>query len=326
MAAPIILGIPAGTGRLYAGPTLVAVGRGYFEDEGLEVRVVESGGRRESIPLLAAGQLDVSTQGPSLDFFRAWDPRRPIVMAADHGSARPGRGSGAVVARPSLIESGELADFADLRGKRIGLSPIRGDHDWLTFAAALERGGLTFGDVETVIVDFGAARHQALVDGKIDVATVGRLQSIADAKGSGSFVVWKHENEIRTGRQQRTVMFGHRFWTTRPDEAVRYIAGYLRGARDYHAAFEQNVDYDTVIQTLADQSGYSVDTVRMEMVPDFIDPDGRLNVEAIAQELRWFEDQNLLPQPIELDQIVNESFLESALARLGPYAPRSNGL
>ena len=321
--APIVLGIPAGTGKLYAGPTLVALGRGYFSDERLDVQVVESGGRRESIPLLAAGELDVSPQGPSLDFFRAWEPGRPIVMAADHGSARPGRGSGAVVARPSLIESGALRDFADLRGKRIGLSPIRGDHDWLTFAAALERAGLTFDDVEVVIVDFGEARHRALVDGSIDLATVGRLQSIADAKASGAFVVWKHDHEIRPGRQQRTVMFGHRFWTTRGEEAVRYLVGYLRGARDYFAAFEENVGRDAVLETLAEQSGYPIDTVRSEMVPDYINPDGRLSVEAIAQELHWFEQEGLLPQPILLDQVVNQSFLDAALEQLGPYASRS---
>jgi ABC-type nitrate/sulfonate/bicarbonate transport system substrate-binding protein len=323
MMAPILLGIPAGTGKLYAGPTLVALGRGYFSDQGLDVQVIESGGRRESIPLLAAGELDVSPQGPSLDFFRAWDPARPIVMAADHGSARPGRGSGAVVARPSLIDSGALRDFVDLRGKRIGLSPVRGDHDWLTFGAALERGGLTFDDVEVVVVDFGPARHQALVDGTIDLATVGRLQSIADAKAAGAFVVWKHDHEIRPGRQQRTVMFGHRFWTTRGEDAARYLVGYLRGARDYSAAFEQNVDREAVLQTLAEQSGYPLDTVREEMVPDFIDPDGRLNVAAIAQELSWFEQQGLLPQPIPLDQVVNQSFLDTALEQVGPYASGS---
>jgi ABC-type transport system substrate-binding protein len=55
-----VLGIPEGTGRIYAGPTLAALGRGYFRDAGLDLEVVESGGRRGSIPMLAAGDLDVS--------------------------------------------------------------------------------------------------------------------------------------------------------------------------------------------------------------------------------------------------------------------------
>ncbi len=318
----IVLGIPAGTGRLYAGPTLVALGRGYFAHEGLDVTVIESGGRRESIPLLAAGELDVSPQGPSLDFFRAWDPEQPIIMAADHGSARPGRGSGAVVARPALVESGELRDYVDLRGKRIGLSSIRGDHDWLTFASALKRGGLTFDDVEIVIADFGNARHEALIDGRIDLTTVGRLQSIADAKAEGTFVVWKHENEIRPGRQQRTVMFGNRFWTQRGEEAVAYLTGYLRGARDYYAAFEEGVDREAVVETLAEQSGYSIETVRSEMAPDYINPNGRLDEEQIGEELAWFQQEGLLPHPIPLNCVVDQSFLDVALARIGPYEPR----
>jgi ABC-type nitrate/sulfonate/bicarbonate transport system substrate-binding protein len=164
--APIVLGINGGTGRLYAGPTLVALGRGYFAKQGLDVQVPESSGRRGSMPMLAAGELDVSPQGPSLEFCRVWSPERPIVMVADHGSMRPGRGSGA-------------------------------------------------------------------------------------------------------------------------------------------------------IQVLADQSGYRPEAVAKDMVPEGLNPDGYLNVDDIAAELHWFEQEGLLPQPIPVDCVIEYRFLEAALAELG---------
>jgi ABC-type nitrate/sulfonate/bicarbonate transport system substrate-binding protein len=319
--AKIVLGIPEGTGRIYAGPTLVALGRGYFQEADLEIEVLESGGRRGSIPMLVAGELDISPQGPSLEFFRAWDPERPIIMAADHGSMRPGRGTGAIVARSDLMKSGTLRDYADLRGKRIGLSPLRGDHDWLTFATALRRGGLTFADVEVVTCDFGGGRHEALANGTIDLATVGRPSSITEGRDAGLFDVWKHEYEVRPGRQQRTVMFGHPFWSTRPDEARRYIAAYLRGARDYYGAFELGIDHEAVVDVLAREAGADRGMVANDMAPLGINPDGYLNVEDIAADLGWYQEQDLLDQNVSIDGVVNHRFLEAALAELGVYQP-----
>ena len=43
---PVTVGIVGGTGRVYAGPTLVAFGKRYFHEEGLDLDLVESGGQR----------------------------------------------------------------------------------------------------------------------------------------------------------------------------------------------------------------------------------------------------------------------------------------
>ena len=279
--ATITVGIPAGTGRLYAGPTLVTAGRGYFSQQGLDVQLVESGGRHGSLPLLTTGDLDVSPQGPSIDFFKAWDPSQPIVMVADHGSMRPGRGSGVIMARAELIRDGSLRDYSDLRGKRIALGAQRGDHDWLTFAAALRNGGLTFDDVEIVILPFGAARHEALANGTIDLATSGRLRSVLEAKESGIEAAWKYDYEVRPGRAQRVVMFSHRFSSERPDEARRYVLAYLQGLRDYYDAFEEGLNRDAIVQVLADQSGYTPQAIDEDMTPVGLDPNGQLNEKGI---------------------------------------------
>ncbi|HEY3115781.1 MAG TPA: ABC transporter substrate-binding protein, partial [Chloroflexota bacterium] len=173
--AAIRVGVNNGTGKIYANVTLSTFGRGHFKRHGLDVELVELGGRREMVPLLAKDELEVASQGPSYEFFAALDPQKPMVMAADHGSAREGRGgAGGIVARPDMIQSGKLRDFKDLRGKRIALSPKKYDHDWVTIGAALKRGGLTFDDVQVVTMDFGGGRHEGIVNGTIDIATVDR--------------------------------------------------------------------------------------------------------------------------------------------------------
>ena len=43
---PVTMGIVGGTGRIHAAPTLVAFGKGYFQEEGVDVDLVETGGAR----------------------------------------------------------------------------------------------------------------------------------------------------------------------------------------------------------------------------------------------------------------------------------------
>lgn len=317
--APIKVAINDGTGKIYASVTLVALGRGYFAQQGLEVEFLEVGGRRQSMPLLTDGKVDVSPQSPSLDFFESWDPAHPMMMVADHGSVRPGRGHGAFVARTELIEKGLLRDYSDLRGKRIALGPKKGDHDWVEFATALRRGGLTFDDVVIVPMDFGEGRHRALAGGDIDLCTVGRLQSLVNAKTSGEFAVWKYRHEVCAGQPERAVIFGHRFWSERPDEAHRYVLGYLQGLRDYYAAFEEDTDRPAVEAVLAEQAQYSLEAIATDFIPTSVDPDGHVNVEALGSALDWFNAEGLLPQPIAVDHVVDHRYVDAALAELGPY-------
>lgn len=316
------VGVHGKRGSLRYGPTLIALDRGYFAENGLDIELVASGGRRGTIPALVAGDLDVSPQSPSLDFFRALDPQKPIKIVADHGVIKPGRGSGAIVARKSLVDTGRLRDYEDLKGLKVGLSPVEGDHDWLSFETALKKGGLSFGDVEMVTVDFGGERHRALEEGIVDVATIGNPDSIAAGRDKGAFVPWKYEHELRPGRQQRAVMYGYGFWHDRPDAARNYLAAYLRGVQDYILAFEEGEGREDVIRILCAHAEVTPEFIERETVPLALNADGALHVEGIRQDLAWFQDRRLVSDDLDLDAIIDESYLKWARKRLA----NSNGV
>lgn len=319
--AAIRVGVNEGTGKIYSSVTLVTHGRGHWRDQGLDVELLETGGRRNTLPMLASGELDAGAQGPHYELYTSFNPERPLVMVADHGSARPGRGGpGGLVARPETVKSGRLIDWADMKGLRVALSPRRYDHDWVTVSTALKRGGLTTDDIEVVTMDFGGGRHKALINGQIDLTTVDRPASIAHAEKTGEFVVWKREWEIRPGRQQRAIMLSHQFRTERRDEAQRFVLGYLKGLREYYDAFEHGINRDTIIDALAEQSGDSRSVVEVTP-PAGLDPNGRLAVDGIEEELRWYQEGGFLPRTITLQSVIDYSFLDSAIAQLGEYKP-----
>ena len=323
---PVIhVGVNEGTGKIYSNVILVTHGRGHWRHQGLEVDLHETGSRRNTLPRLASGDLDVAAQGPNYEFFSNWSTDRPMAMVADHGSARPGRGGpGGIVARPDLIQSGRLTDWADMGGLRVALSPRRYDHDWVTVSSALRHGGLTIDDVQVVTMDFGGGRHSALVNGTIDITTVDRPASIKEGEENGDFLVWKREWEIRPGRQQRALMFSYRFCIDRREEAQRFMNGYLEGLREYYDAFEHGINRDAIIDVLAEQCGDSRLVVEASP-PAGLNPDGRLNVEGIGEELRWYQDGGFLPTTITLEGVIDYTFLDHALAQLGPYKPPAIG-
>jgi NitT/TauT family transport system substrate-binding protein len=317
--ARVKLGLHLGSGRIYSGPTLVVLDRGYFKEQGLDIDIVDAGGRRDVFPLFESGELDVCPQGMSLEYVQAFEPERPLIMAADHGSA--GGGAGGIVARPQLIDSGRLRDFADLKGLRIGVSPIRGDHDWRTFGAALKKGGLSFDDVEVVICDFGGGRHQALAEGRLDLTTVGRPSSIVEGRETGAFVVWKRGSEVEPGPHQgRTVMMNYPFWSERPDDARRYLVAHLQAVRDYHNAYVHDIDRDAMVDLIARQCGELRTTVEAS-APTPLNPDGYVDARSIEEDLDWYAEQGVLPKQVPVDRVVNHSFLEQALAEVGRYSP-----
>jgi ABC-type nitrate/sulfonate/bicarbonate transport system substrate-binding protein len=319
--ATIRVGVNEGTGKIYSNVILVTYGRGHFKDQGLDVELLETGSRRNTLPKLASGELDAAAQGPHYELFTNWDPARPIAMVADHGSAQPGRGGpGGIVARPDLIKSGRLRDWSDMKGLRVALSSRRYDHDWVTVSSALKRGGLTVDDLEVVTMDFGGGRHEGLINGTIDITTVDRPASIKEGEERGDFLVWKREWEIRPGRQQRALMFSHRFRTERRDEAQRYTTAYLAGLREYYNAFEHGINRDAIVAALAEQCGDAREVVEATP-PAGVNPDGRLNIEGIEEELRWYQDGGFLAKTIKVEGLVDYSFLDNALAQLGEYRP-----
>lgn len=90
----------------------VAQDHGFFAEEGLEVTIEHSGGGGEHLQLLAAGEVDVTTQDAGVLLQRRADPGLPLVSVGLVGQ----RGQQAFVA---LADSG-IESPADWAGRTVG--------------------------------------------------------------------------------------------------------------------------------------------------------------------------------------------------------------
>lgn len=162
------------------GALVVAKQRGYFDEVGLEVELIEPADPNAPPKLLAAGQGDVAI---------SYQPQLYLLREAD----LPVRAVGVLVDQPlnSLVslDGGDVAVIADLKGKKVGYSV--GGFETAVLGQMLEGVGLTMDDVELVNINF--ALTPALLSKQVS-AVIGAFRnfelnqlSLNDAKGRAFF-------------------------------------------------------------------------------------------------------------------------------------------
>ena len=63
--------------------------------------------------------------------------------------------------------------------------------------------------------------------------------------------------------------------------------------------------------------------IHRSITPAAIDPGGRMNLEGLRNDLRFFKEQKILQDSnITVERIIDTTFVEQAAKELGPYQPR----
>ncbi len=162
------------------GALVVAKQRGYFDEAGLDVDLIEPADPNAPPKLLAAGQGDVAI---------SYQPQLYLLREAD----LPVRAVGVLVGQPlnSLVslEGGDVQAIAELKGKKVGYSV--GGFETAVLGQMLEGVGLSMDDVELVNINF--ALTPALLSKQVS-AVIGAFRnfelnqlSLNDAKGLAFF-------------------------------------------------------------------------------------------------------------------------------------------
>jgi NitT/TauT family transport system substrate-binding protein len=96
----------------------------------------------------------------------------------------------------------------------------------------------------------------------------------------------------------------------------------LRGARDLTDAMLTGRDREDVVRIVARYSGLDPERLPVRAALRTTNPDGYVNREAILADMEWFAARGLVPQLPTADALFDDSFVDHALATLGPYVPR----
>jgi NitT/TauT family transport system substrate-binding protein len=292
---------------IYA-PVMVALEKGYFEEQGLRVNLENLAGGADMVTATATGQFDIGIGGAGPAFFNAIDRGVELKIVAPLHFERPPQATPLVVST-ERYESGELTTTADLEGLKVSVNARGATEYWLD--QALRKAGLTIEDIDLQTLPFPDV-PAALASGALDGAMLGEpLATRAIQAGLVTIL----DDEFISDFQPTFVWVSPAFAEENPDLVVAFLKGFLMGVRDMVGD-----DWDSAenMEILEQYTGVPADLIR-EASRSYWEPNGFLRVEDLTALQEFFGARGLLEydEPIDPEEIVDRSFVEDALADIG---------
>jgi NitT/TauT family transport system substrate-binding protein len=302
----------------------IADKKGYFRDEGLDVVMTRIETSPQMTAPLGMGQLDVGAGTVAVNIYNAVTRNIGLRVVADKGSIRPNYGFSGLLVRKDHVESGRFKSFQDLKGMKIAVGTF-GSSNASAVNEALKKGGLSWGDASMVEINF--PQHLAAYANKAIDAGMTNEPTATRAVQEGVAVRVAGNDEIYPGQQTAVVLYSERFARERPQVALKFMRAYIRAVRDYNDALENGriagSNADEVIAILTEYTFIKDPNVHRRITPAAIDPDGRLGLPSLRNDLTFFKQQHLIQDPaVTVENIIDTSFAEQAVGSLGPYRPR----
>jgi NitT/TauT family transport system substrate-binding protein len=232
--------------------------------------------------------------------------------------ARYDRGASAVsliVAR-DLAESGQVKDWADLRGRKLGL-PSRASSTEYALDQGLRQAGLSLTDVDTT--EMGMADITTAIANKgIDAALQIEPQATI-ATEQGFATRWQGVGDWVPGIQYTVVLYSPQFAARDRDAARQFMVAYLRGLRDFNDAWYKGVNRDGVVEVLTRNTAIKDPALIAKIGWPILDPNGQLNLDSVRDQLRWYTERGLISNEADLSRALDLQYVQAALGVLGEY-------
>jgi NitT/TauT family transport system substrate-binding protein len=293
----------------------IANDRGYFKAENIDVDLIQLDAVSSVVTALASGQVDVAGGAPSAAIYNAFRQGIGIRIVADKGSMPTGSGYLGLVVRKGL--ENEVRGFDDLRGHRVAWTGYgSGTTNEVALDKMFAKSALKETDLDLQNLTFSDSLA-ALATGSVDAAyLIEPLMQSAQQRNIGKILLTG--DQMYLNQQVAVLLYGSEF-CRRTDLARRFMKAYLRGVRDYNDAFFGNRDRAAIIDILSKNTNVKEPELYATMLMPGLDPNGGVNVTGMKSDMEWFFSKGFLKQKVDVSEVVDTTFAESAVKLLGPY-------
>jgi len=308
----VVLGV---SGRPDQADLELALKRGYFEKQGIDIETVQANTGQEMVPSLAANQLQVASGSPNAGLFNALNRGIDIRLVADFAHVGPkGDQTVSVMAREDLMEQSAIKSPADLKGRSVARGPGSGQITDMLFDTLFRQYGFTMTDVtmrDLTFADSLAAMGSKTLDAAFQVeplVTTAVRRKIARVLVDGGSII--------PGSELSIVYYSPEFARNK-DAATKFMVAYLQGVRDYYDAFFLGKGKDAAIALLV-QSLPVKDPSLWETSRQYTDQNGRMNIDDVKRQAAFYRAEGLVSGPVsDIDKHLETGFAEAAVKILG---------
>src|SRR4051794_12578636 len=222
----------------------IAVERGYFRQEGLDVELISFSRGAEMVPALSTNQLQVGTGSAGAGMFNAVSQNIKNLAVANSSTASPGAGANVMMYRRDLYDSGALVHPEQLRGKTIAISGFDAVQEFAIMGQMVPMLGLAAADITLQGITF-PDMAAALANGSVDAAlTLEPFSSQIEARNLGVRGITLAD--VGPNQELASILYSEEFTRNR-DAANGWMVAYVKGVRDYNdTLFRQRNDEEVL--------------------------------------------------------------------------------
>jgi NitT/TauT family transport system substrate-binding protein len=293
----------------------VAIDKGYFAAEGIDVQPVFFQSGAELVPSLATGQIDVAATSAGAALFNAIAGGSHITIVGDHWVSAPTSPSGDsqfITVRKDLLTSGAVKSARDVKGMTIAVT-ARGQVTDLFMRVFLASGGLTERDVHIVTLSY-PDMLAAFANKAIDLAcAIDPYVTLAEADGAAQRFV--SESSLLPGVIQAVTIYGDRLGKNDRPLGMRFMRAMTRAnsyVRQRLRTPPGRAEIAQIYQKYVPLANAAIyEKIGLGTGPEnlAVDVNGKFG-------LRWEEDQfaqaGLIANPPEITSAVDNTFAEAA--------------
>ncbi|WP_206321937.1 ABC transporter substrate-binding protein [Streptomyces sp. HNM0575] len=207
-------------------PLYLAQAKGYFKEQGIDVRLQKVKAGQDAVPLAAYGNVEAVVAGFSAGLFNGVSEGLKVKVAASMGASTGEDPSPtALEVSKRLADSGKVDDPADLRGRKVAVAGGPGAAGGYQLDVILRKSGLRLKDVKVVNVPIPDMRT-ALADGGVDAALPpAPFTTAMEEAGVAEALAVPPKGTVATG-----LILGSDF--AGMDTSAKFLAALRKGAAD----------------------------------------------------------------------------------------------
>lgn len=296
-------------------PTFIAVERGYFKDEGLDVKLSYFESSAAMAVGVAGGDLDYGVTAITGGLLNL--AQKGAIKVIGGALSEDPKVQGAMILASNEAYKAGLTDPSKLPGRTFGITTAGSSFQYMLSRIATKEG-FDISSVRMKPLQKVGALIGALSSGQIDAwviqPSIGeRLVRSGAAHQIGSF------SNFDPTYQVTAVFTSTKIATKEHAQTAAFLRALSRGVADYNAAFVDKTASPAEVQKLIDivHKYVSVDLPRAKFAKELIDGSMRINqglalsTTSLQRQIAWMKSEGLVSKNITLQMLVDPSYVRT---------------
>jgi NitT/TauT family transport system substrate-binding protein len=301
-------------GILADAPFYIAIEKGYFAAEKVEVSLERFQSASQATAPLSTNQVQVVGGGVSAALYNAFARNWAVRIAMARTRDWPGYSSDTLVLRNDLKST--VTSAKQLKGKMIGINtPASVLHFML--GRFMESEGLTIDDVQTISMawpNMAPGMETKALDGGMVVEPFAAQFSAKNI----SFPFKRAADFMKAPPLEVSVMLYSKGWTDKnPDQAKAFTLAYMKGVRDYVDAMKGGPKRAEVVEICIKYTSLKDKAMYDKMQWSYMDPNGEISFDGLRDQQDWYAKRGFVATKADVESMVDRRFLDYALDKIG---------